>query len=149
MSIRVQFALCAQSVSVDRASNRLTILNVIDHWPASAIPVVIPAIAFVCIFESDKDESVAYQGNVEIVLNEERILAAQVPISFTNGRLARAVLNINAVPVNRYGRLSFRLAIPHEATAEAAFQVVNPIPLPSNQPSKSRLPHSETSPTLN
>jgi hypothetical protein len=124
--IRVQFALCAQSVSVDRASNRLTIINVIDHWPASVIPVVIPAIAFVCIFESDKDEAVAYQGNIEILLNEQRILASQVPISFTNGRLARAVLTINAVPVNRYGSLSFRLAIPNEATAEAMFQVVNP-----------------------
>jgi len=31
--MRVQFALCAQSASVDRNSNRLSIFNVIDHFP--------------------------------------------------------------------------------------------------------------------
>jgi hypothetical protein len=52
--MRVQFALCAQSASVDRSSNRLSIFNVVDHFATSSLPIVIPAITFVSVIESDK-----------------------------------------------------------------------------------------------
>jgi hypothetical protein len=128
VSLRVQFALCAQSVSIDRASNRLTIINVIDHWPASIIPIVLPSIAFVCILESDQDESVSYTGTLAITNNDNSILNANVPITFTNGRLARVVLNVNSIPIRQYGTLSLTLTIPDQAKAEVKFKVISAAP---------------------
>jgi hypothetical protein len=123
--MRVQFALCAQTASIDRSSNRLSIFNVIDHFPASALPIVIPAITFVSIIESDKDESSNVKGILEISASKILVAKLELPITFVNGRLARVVVNFQGVPVREAGPVTFRLTIPNGTTAETTFQVVN------------------------
>ena len=123
--MRVQFALCAQSASVDRSSNRLSIFNVIDHFPASVLPITIPAITFVSIIESDKDESTNVKGVLEIITNNALVARFELPITFANGRLARVVANFQGIPIRTSGPVTFRLKIPDGATAETSFQVVN------------------------
>lgn len=123
--MRVQFALCAQTASVDRASNRLSIFNVIDHFPASVLPIVIPAISFVSIIESDKDESTNVKGVLQIIVNKELLAKVELPITFVNGRLARVVVNFQGIPVREAGPVTFRLDIPNGVTAETTFQVLN------------------------
>lgn len=123
--MRVQFALCAQTASIDRNSNRLSIFNVIDHFPASVLPIVIPAIAFVSIIESDKDESTNVKGILEIVVNKGLVARMELPITFVNGRLARVVVNFQGIPVREAGPVTFRLTIPNGAAAETTFQVLN------------------------
>jgi hypothetical protein len=123
--MRAQFALCAQGASTDRASNRLTIVNVIDHIPASALPIFLPSLTFVTVFESDHDESATYRGIFEGKVNDERIVTGEVLVTFVNGRLARVVLTINNVPIRAHGILSFRLAIPDQAVAEVTLPVID------------------------
>jgi hypothetical protein len=123
--MRVQFALCAQTASVDRSSNRLSIFNVIDHFPASTLPIVIPALTFVSILESDKDESTNVKGILELIVNKALVARLELPITFVSGRLARVVVNFQGIPVREAGPVTFRLAIPNGATAETTFQVVN------------------------
>jgi len=101
--MRVQFALCAQTASIDRASNRLSIFNVIDHLPTSSLPIVIPAISFVSIIESDKDESTNVKGILEILVSRASVARLELPISFVNGRLARVVVNFQGIPVREAG----------------------------------------------
>jgi len=122
--MRVQFALCAQAASIDRASNRLTILNVIDHIPATSLPIQLPVVTFVAIFESDQDLSVAYKGVFDVSVNDTKVVTGEVIVSFNNGRLARVVLTVNNLPIRSHGHLVFRLAIP-EATAEVKLQVID------------------------
>jgi hypothetical protein len=123
--MRVQFALCAQTASVDRSSNRLSIFNVIDHFPASVLPIVIPAVSFVSIIESDQDESTNVKGVLEISANKTLLARMELPIAFTSGRLARVVVNFQGIPVREPGPVTFRLTIPNAITAETTFQVVN------------------------
>jgi hypothetical protein len=123
--MRVQFALCAQTASVDRSSNRLSIFNVIDHYPASTLPIVIPAITFVSIIESDKDESPNVKGVLEISTKGGLVAKVELPIAFVNGKLARVVVNFQGIPVREAGPVTFRLTIPEGATAETTFQVLN------------------------
>ena len=124
-TMRVQFALCAQTASVDRSSNRLSIFNVIDHFPASSLPIVIPAITFVSIIESDKNESTNVKGILEIGSSKGLIARIELPITFVNGRLARIVVNLQGIPIREAGPVTFRLTIPDGTTAETTFQVVN------------------------
>ena len=119
--MRVQFALCAQTASIDRASNRLSIFNVIDHFPTSSLPIVIPAISFVSIIESDKDESTNVKGILEILVSRASVARLELPISFVNGRLARVVVNFQGIPVREAGPVTFRLTIPNGVTTEATF----------------------------
>jgi len=123
--MRVQFALCAQTASVDRASNRLSIFNVIDHFPATVLPIVIPAITFVAVIESETDDNINVKGTLEITAGNNFLGKIEVPISFVNGRLARVVLNFQGMPVHQAGPVTFRLSIPNGPTAETTFQVTN------------------------
>lgn len=123
--MRVQFALCAQTASIDRATNRLSIFNVIDQFPATTLPVVIPALTFVSVIVSDKNESTNVKGTLTVTTNKQFLGGFDVPIAFTDGRLARVVLNFQGVPIQEAGPVTFRLTIPNAVTAETTFQVVN------------------------
>jgi hypothetical protein len=123
--MRVQFALCAQSASIDRSSNRLSIFNVVDHFPTSTLPIVIPTLTFVSVIETDKDEGTNVKGVLELVTNKSLVARIDVPISFVNGRLARVVLNFSGIPIREPGPVTFRLTVPNGATVETTFQVTN------------------------
>ncbi len=123
--MRVQFALCAQTVSVDRVSNRISIFNVVDHIATPALPIIVPTITFVAIVESEREESVSYKGSFEVRTNDNVRFRSEVPVNFVNGQLARVVIAMNGVRIQEYGTLSFRFTIPDKATAEVQLPVVN------------------------
>jgi hypothetical protein len=125
--MKVQFALCAQTVTVDRASNRLSIINVIDLLPASNFPHFIPGLAFVCLIESEEgDRNV--KGFFQVTSNEVLVGAAEVPINFTENRLARIVLNFQGISVPKPGPLKFRLTLPNGTVAETSFRAISVAP---------------------
>jgi hypothetical protein len=104
----------------------LSIFNVIDHFPASALPITIPALTFVAVIDSDREESANVKGVLEISANESQIARVELPIAFVNGgRLARIVVNFQGIPVREAGPVTFRLTIPDGGMAETTFQVVN------------------------
>src|ERR1700734_1931301 len=126
-AMKIQFALCAQTVTVDRSSNRLSLINVIDLLPVSNFPHFIPSVAFVCLIESeDGDRNV--KGFVQISSNDVLVGAAEVPIHFTENRLARVVMNLQGIPVPKPGPLKFCMTLPNGTVAETSFQVISVAP---------------------
>jgi hypothetical protein len=124
--MRVQFALCAQSASIDRATSRISIFNVFDHFPVSTTPVSIPAVTFVSAIETDTDDLGEIKGVIELYGGDGLIGMAQVPITFTAAnRLARVIVNFQGIPVNKTGPLCFRLTLPDGTVAESVFQVIS------------------------
>jgi hypothetical protein len=123
--MKVQFALCAQTASVDRASNRLSIFNVIVHISTPSLPLVLPLVTFFTILETERDEPVNLRGVFQVIANNVVVIQGEVPVSFVNSRLARVIVNVSSVPIREHGTLSFRLTIADEATAEVTLQVVN------------------------
>ena len=142
--MNVQFALCAQTASIDRTTNRLSIFNVIDQFPATTLPVVIPAITFVSVIVSEKNESTNVKGTLTITANKQVLGGFDIPITFIDGRLARVVVNFQGVSIREAGPVTFRLTIPNAVTAETTFQVVNISQAEALQVS-STTPTSETS----
>jgi hypothetical protein len=126
--MKIQLALCAQTVTVDRATNRLSIFNVIDLLPVSSFPHYVPGIAFVCIIENDDDSNRNVKGFFQILSNGVLVAASEVPIHFTENRLARIVLNFQGIPVPKPGPLIFRLTLPTGVVAETGFQVISVAP---------------------
>ena len=123
--MRVQFALCAQTASVDRATNRVSVFNVFDHLPVSSLPIVVPSVTFVSVIESEEAENNNISGAVEVEANNVPVFKVEVPINFTNNRLARVVLTFQGIPVRDTGSLTFRLTLPDGTIAETTFQVMN------------------------
>lgn len=125
--MKVQFALCAQAVTVDRTSNRLSIFNVIDLLPVSNFPHFIPGIAFACLIENEESDR-SVKGFFQIISNDVLVGAAEVPINFTENRLARIVLNFQGISVPKPGPLSFRMTLPDGTVAETGFRVISVAP---------------------
>jgi hypothetical protein len=89
------------------------------------LPIVIPAVTFVSVIESDRDEGTNVKGSLGIFSKNHPIFTVEVPITFVNGQLARVLINFQGIPVREAGPLTFRLTIPNAVTAETAFQVSN------------------------
>jgi hypothetical protein len=123
--MKIQFALCAQTVTIDRTTNRVSIFNIIDHLTVVALPIVIPTITFFAVVESDQPENNNIEGYIEISNGEELVFRVPVPINFTDHQLARVVLTFQGVPVRTSGHLSFRLVLPDGTASAVSFQVVN------------------------
>lgn len=126
--MKVQFALCAQTATVDRATNRLSLVNVIDLLSAVSFPLYVPNIAFACVLESEGDNEGIVKGFFQILSNDVLLGASDVPINFTENRLARIVLNLQGIPVQKPGPLTFRLTLPNGFIAETRFQVISVAP---------------------
>jgi hypothetical protein len=125
--MKTQFALCAQTVTVDRTSNQLSIINVMDLLPVSSFPHFIPSMAFVCVIESEEGEG-PIKGFFQILSNDVLVGASEVPINFTENRLARIVLNFQGIPVAKPGPLKFCMTLPNGTVAETSFQVISVAP---------------------
>jgi hypothetical protein len=123
--MRVQFALCAQTASIDRNSNRLSIFNVIDQYAVSSLPIVIPALTFVSVIESSESQGPNVKGVLEVLVNGSATAKVEIPLTFVTGRLARVVVNFQGLHVREAGPVTFRLAIPGGATAETTFHVIH------------------------
>jgi len=124
--MKIKFALCAQTASVDRASNRVSVFNVYDHFPVSSVPINIPSITFVAAIESAEDEDTTnFRGIVDVEVNKSKVFEIEVPITFADHRLARVVLTFQGIPVLKPGPVTFRLSLPDKTCAEATFQVIN------------------------
>ena len=114
-------------VTVDRTSNRLSIINVIDLLPASSFPHVIPGMTFVCVIESEEGEG-PVKGFFQIISNDVLVGASEIAINFTENRIARIVLNFQGIPVPKPGPLKFRLTLPNGTVAETSFQAISVAP---------------------
>jgi hypothetical protein len=126
--MKVQFALCAQSASVDRSSNRVSIFNVIDHFAAPSLPIFLPTVTFVSVLECEEQEAMSFKGILDVVLNNEALIRAEIPIQFTLNRLARVLVTFNTIPIREEGRLVFRLTVPERISVDAGFRVTNLLP---------------------
>lgn len=123
--MRVIFTVCAQSATVDRTTNRLSVFNVIDHLPISALPLTIPAISFVAVIEGDDQAVGSVNGMAEVASGAQTLFRYTVPVVFTDNRIARVILNFQSIPVHSLGPLTFRLVLPDGTTASTSFQVTS------------------------
>ena len=132
--MRVQFALCSQTASVDRASNRLSIFNVIDHLPVTSLPIRIPMVTFVSVIESaDAENTEGVNADIDIYVDDKKLFGTQVPLTFADHHLARFTLAFQGIPVSKPGEIVFRLSLSDGTKAESRIRVVNLAPKESLQ----------------
>jgi hypothetical protein len=122
--MKVLFALCAESATVDRTTNRVSLFNVFDHYLPPTFPASLPSVAFVAAVERDEGEG-DVNGIAEICVPGAPQFNYPVSIVFTESRIARCMLTVQAIPVKQEGRITFRLVLPNGASGEASFMVAN------------------------
>lgn len=124
--MRAQFAVCAQTAIIDRASNQLSLLNIVDQLQVLTFPHILPTLTFVAILQGDSQTpSRELLGAFEVHNNRTLVAKDDVPVTFTNGRLARVILNMSGLHIGESGFLKFSMRIPDQLNIDLSIDVLD------------------------
>jgi len=107
----VQLALIAQTVSVDRFTNRVSIFNLIDTIDAPQFPIFIQEMAFLSVLRRNVDEPSKSQAELTVSVGEIIVGKSLIQIDFQSGRSARQIAYLNGIPVPNANNLKLQLVI--------------------------------------
>lgn len=110
--MKVQMAVLAQSASVDKFTNRLSIFNVIENIISPNFPLLIPDVVFVALVQRSPEDPRVCDGNLRVTLGDTKIGEQRIHLDFENAIFNRQIMNFRALPVSKTGDLCFELAIP-------------------------------------
>jgi hypothetical protein len=140
--MNVQFSTCAQSVSIDQFSSRLSIFNVLEHVIVPTFPVIFPELTFVALVRGDDGElqSASSPRCTLRVFHSKRLLAmSAATIRFAGFPVVRLVFNFSGLGVTGPGDLDFQLNLP-DGQGHSLKIPVSQIPVPGAAQKLSSLP---------
>ena len=116
---KLEYFLVAESVSIDRDQNRVSVFNILEEVSIpKSDPKIIPyLVAFSSWIIAPEDQGKDFQVSVELAgPNLDRTLV--FPVNFTaNGNRQRTRVGISGMPIERTGDTVFSLKLNGEQTA--------------------------------
>lgn len=103
----VLFCLCADSATVDRTTNRLSIFNVIEQISGPTFPGFFPSLALVLMVRRKKSEPNSVDLKTVGTQDGKKIFELPFTLSFQTHLQARAVLTLQGIPLHKPGVLKF------------------------------------------
>lgn len=107
--MKVRLALCAEGSSVDKATNKLSIFNVIDKMNSMTYPLFMPKLCFVFAVDREENENLPTSATLRVLSAESIVSELRVPMSFSPDGSSRSVANLNNLVIPKPGKLSFQL----------------------------------------
>jgi|SRR6185437_6696152 len=130
--MKLQLAICAQGVSIDRLTNRLSIFNLLETIEAPRFPVFLPEVVFLVLLRREKDEPTQFDGEVVVMLDDVTIAKGTAHVDFENSLQNRQVITFQGFPVPNPGELKFQLTFPNLEPFFTTLPVVQTKPVPAN-----------------
>jgi hypothetical protein len=132
--MNVQFAILAQSVSVDRFTNRLSIFNVLDQIASPHFPVFLPELCFVVMLQRTANEPNTFDTVIRISNGEAVIGQANMHVDFQGQLVNRSVSNFQGLPIFNPGEIQVNFNFPNGESVGARLPVLQlPLPVPAQQ----------------
>jgi len=125
----LQFAVVAQSVAIDRFTNRLSIFNVCERIEAPQFPIFVAELVFVAVVRREPNEPAVYDTILHIRLGQTVIGQANLHIDFEGSLNNRQVANFQGLPIVTAGELQFGFDLPNGVQVNATVPVVQ-VPAP-------------------
>jgi hypothetical protein len=110
--MKVQLALLAQSASVDRFSNRLSVFNLIESLESPSFPIFIPEAVFVSVLRREEGDPTVSDATLSVHAGDSVVGRANVRIDFESSLHNRQVITFQGLPILKPEDLQFRLTIP-------------------------------------
>lgn len=104
--MEVTLLVCAESSSLDQATNNLSILNVVEGLNAPIFPVALP-LTVVAILRRKKNESATQTLRLRILLDgqQQPLFDAPLPIDFQGKLKSRAIGRIQTLVIPEPGSM--------------------------------------------
>jgi len=112
--LRVQIAVLAQTVSVDRFTNRVSIFNLIDAIESPRFPLFIPELAFFALLRKESNDPEQFKVRVSISVGPSIIGSTEVQVDFQGSQNARILLNFQGLPVTEPKDLHIAVSLPNQ-----------------------------------
>lgn len=111
--MNVQFLLCAQSISVDQQTSRLSVFNVLEQINVPAFPIFIPELSLVALVrKEDGDDAEENECSLTISKGEKELTLAHAVFHFSTWPLARLIFNFSGLGIDSPGDIDFNLVLP-------------------------------------
>ena len=111
--MKVQFAVCAQSIAIDQLTSRLSIFNVLDQVSVPTFPVFIPELTFVALIRRQQElDNEQFKCQLTITKQGKKSGEAESPIGFGSASVARLVFNFSGLAIQSEGEIDFNLTLP-------------------------------------
>jgi hypothetical protein len=137
--MKVQFSVCAQSVSIDQLTSRLSIFNVLDQITVPAFPVFISELTFVALLRREhEEETEQFKCQLSVMQNGKQGATADSAVRFGGASVARLIFNFSGLAIQSPGDVDFNLTLPSGE--------VHTLAIPINQVSLAAGPDTQNSP---
>lgn len=103
--ISCALAVCAETVVIDRLSNSISVINILEAISVESFPIVLPRVF--CLFEltRDNEDPLQLPGLVTFRLGETELVRAPYEVDFQGTLRTRSVMNIQGLVISGPGLL--------------------------------------------
>ena len=101
--------LVSDLAAVDKRTNTLSIFNIIGELNAESFPVIVPRLTVVMVFERKENEEEKQGVVLRIKQLGHKLFEAQITLDFQGKLVARSIVEIRALMVERSEPLVFQL----------------------------------------
>jgi len=101
--------LVSDLAAVDKRTNTLSIFNIIGELNAESFPVIVPRLTVVMVFERKENEEEKQGVVLRIKQSGHKLFEAQITLDFQGKLVARSIVEIRALMVERSEPLVFQL----------------------------------------
>lgn len=122
--MKLQFALVAQSVAVDRFTNRLSIFNVVERFESPYFPIMAMELVVVVVLTREPNEPETFDTTMYARLGEVVIGQSNLHVDFSGTPGTRLLTNLQGLPVMHPGELEFSFQLPNGEMVSATVPVV-------------------------
>ena len=141
---RVSFVACSLTSIVDRFTNLLTVVGVVESLPIPSFPFWIPSLSYSAVIRREQGDGNSVPGRITIRIGETTLTQSPVSAEFGEAQGAQVVLNFQGLGVPSAGDLEFVLEFNERVVSTYKIQLVavstiarsvsSPTPDPANPP---------------
>ena len=118
-----KFAMCAESVIIDRATNQLSVINLIENIQAHAFPLVINKLVTVFYLSREDGDSPSPTISLRLNTTEESTDALPVNVNFGEKLHNRIVTTVQGVVIAGPGTFRVSLIVNEDEVGHWEFGV--------------------------
>lgn len=108
--IQAKNMLCAETIIVDRESNAVSIINLLEDINSIGFPLFIPKLSILNIFERiEADNGNITNYKLVITINNKELINAPYHIQFMNLLRTRNIMNIQGLALPEPGLLEIKI----------------------------------------
>lgn len=107
---RVTFAVCAMAVLIDKFTNMMTPVNVLESIPAPVLPFWMPSATYAAIIRQEEGDPGQFPITLSVRMGAEEVANSEMQVLFEDAPASQIVMVLQGVRVPGAGTLEFHLS---------------------------------------